>query len=104
MHRTEISPSALRAERKYTREMWVKYAAARRVALEACAAWRVAGRAGRLTLEREDRLCEAADARRWAWIYQTRLEAAELLPVTAHGGRVSPNALERLRANGRLRT
>lgn len=102
--RTEISPSALRATRKHAREQWAEYAAARKVALETCARWRAGGRTGRLTFEREDHLATAAEARRWAWLFQTQLEAAELLPVTAHGGRVSPNALERLRANGRLRT
>lgn len=104
MTTTEISSSALRTLRKVTREQWTEYAAARRVALETCAAWRASGRTGRLTLEREDKIAAVVEARHWAWIYQRRLEAAERLPVTAHGGRVSPNALERLRANGRLRT
>lgn len=33
-------------------------------------------------------------------IFQRRLEAAEKIPITAHGGRISPNADAHLRASG----
>lgn len=95
-----ISPSALKRIRRDEREAWAVYAVKRSAALAAGKAYRA--KVGRL-LAREDALYEAIEARHWAWTLTRRREQFESLPVEAHGGRVSPAALERLRANGRLK-
>ncbi len=102
-----IAPSRLRAIRKEARQAWDVYFAARAAALAAGRAMRATpagvGR-GRAEVAYEHRIEEACEARRWAWVVQQRLEHAESLPVVAHGGRVCPAALERLRLNGHLRS
>ena len=95
-----ISPSALKAVRRDEREAWRTYEGLRRAALDAGKAYR-AKACG--VLAHEDALYAAVEARRWAWILTRRREQFESLPVEAHGGRVSPAALERLRRNGRLK-
>lgn len=96
-----IAPSTMKLFRRRERDAWREYEALRTKAIEAGRAHRK--NRGQLLLGREDAVAAAWEARFWAWHWTGRRIAAEKLPLEAHGGRVSPAALERLRRSGRLR-